>query len=75
MFLEFGDVPAEDRSADAEPLRKVRGPGFALPHEAQNALQRHPGVLPAQVGGGNAAHGALEVEDLVDELGCRVGFN
>ena len=75
VFLEFGDVPAEDRGADAEPLRKMRGPGFALPHKAQNALKRHSGVLPAQTGGGNATDGALEIEDLVDEFGCSVGFD
>ena len=68
MFLEFGDVPAEDRGADAEPLRKLRGAGFPLPHEAQHALQRHSGVLAAQAGGGNAADRALEIEDLVDEV-------
>ena len=73
VLLEFGDVPAEDRGADAEPLGKMRGPGFALPHEAQNALKRDSGVLPAQAGGGHAADRALEVEDLVDEFGCGVG--
>jgi hypothetical protein len=53
----------------------MRGPGFALPHKAQNALKRHSGVLPAQTGGGNATDRALEIEDLVDESGCSVGFN
>ena len=72
VFLEFGDVPAEDRGADAEPIRKMRGPGFALPHKAQYALKRHSGVLAAQVGGGDAADGALKIEDLVDEFGCGV---
>ena len=75
LLFEFGDVPAEHRGADAEPLRKVRGPRFALPHKAKNALKRHTGVLPAQACGSDATDGALEIEDLIDELGCSVGFN
>lgn len=75
LFLEIGNVPAEYGGANAEPGRKVRGPGFPLPHESQDSLKRKPGFLPPGVCDSHAADCPLEVEDLVDESGCGVWFN
>jgi hypothetical protein len=69
MLFKIGYVPAQDGSADTEPCGEVRGPGLPLPHEAEDALERHPGFLPAHVRDCNAADRSLEVEDLVDEIG------
>jgi hypothetical protein len=70
LLFKFGDMPAEDGGTDAESLRELRGAGFALPHKPKDSLQRHTGLLAANIDGGNTADGALEIEDPVHEIGC-----